>query len=343
MQGMKAPATSAQSVATPKIPPARTRLAQLAVRIAALWLLSVSLIKLFKGSPSDLPLMVQNFWGAMDLGLKFQLVVGIELSVGFLALLRPRWAWPLLVGMFSLFVAMLASMIAAGDSSCGCFGGAISMQPATMLMIDAACLLAILFTRPWSSLPATKVPWPLLLVAMATAWAAPFLAFKNIQLPTQPPTVAPTAQGWQLPAELPQFHILNPNGNKSRNEPSWAGRALKDTALGKLLDVELSPQDATWILYRITCEHCAKELIKIANDPELAAKLYVLVRIPEDGEESAVQVHQFPPMFEEVILPRLARGYVGQTPWMLDVAGGVVLKVTPGDGVDGETQVAPGQ
>lgn len=333
---MKASATSARNVSRPKIPAARVRLAQSAVRIAGLWILSVSLIKLFKGSPSDLPMMVQNFWASMDLGLKFQWVVAIELSVGFLALLRPRWAWPLLVGMLSLFVAMLISMIAAGLSSCGCLGGAISMKPSTMLLIDGACLLGILGTRPWSSLPASPPRWPLLLLALATACIAPFVVFKNVQLPAQQGEPTPSAAGgWQLPAVLPQFQVLNPN-----KEPRWAGMQLKDTPLGKLVDVELKPLDATWMLYRITCEHCAKELSDIANDPVLAAKLYVLVRIPENGDEAARQVHTYPPMFEELILPTLARGYVGQTPWTLEVAAGVVTKVIPGEGVEGVIQEA---
>lgn len=121
------------------------------------------------------------------------------------------------------------------------------------------------------------------------------------------------------------------------------GRPLKDTALGRMIDVELLPLDATWILYRITCEHCAKELSEIANDPVRAAKLYVLVRIPEENEEAARQVHTFPPMFEEVILPTLPKGYVGQTPWTLEVAAGLVTKVIPGEGVQGEVQEAAGQ
>ena len=345
MQGMKASATSARRVSAPHSTSARARLAPAAVRIAGLWVLSVSLIKLFQGSPSDLPLVVQNFWGSMDLGLKFQLTVAIELCAGFLALLRPRWAWPLLAGMFAVFVLILASLISKGASSCGCFGGAITMKPSTMLLIDAACLLGILATQPWSSLKPTPIRWALIVPALATAWIAPFLVFKNVQLPTQTPDVSTPAvsAAWRLPDPMPQFQVLNPNGNAARKEAPWVGRPLKDSPLGRLIDVELKPLDATWILYRITCEHCAKELSDIANDPERAAKLYVLVRIPEAGEEAARQVHTYPPMFEEVILPPLARGYVGQTPWTLEVAAGVITKVIPGEGVEGEMQEASGQ
>lgn len=323
---MKSPATSAPSVQAPQPNPTRARLALWTIRLSALWVLTVASIKLFKGSPSDLPLMVQNFMGWMDVGLKFQLVVAIELSVVFLAFLRPRWAWPLLAGMFTLFVAMLGKMMADGADSCGCFGGAIKISPAVMLALDGTCLLAILATRPWSSLAPSPVRWLLLLAALAVAWSAPFVAFKNQQLPTVPP---PVQQGvaWQLPFPMPEFQTINPR------KQAWQGKNLKETPLGVLLDVDLFPQDATWILYRITCEHCAKELMEIANDPELAAKLYVLVRIPEPNEEDYRQVNIYPPIMQEAKLPTLARGYFGQTPWTLEVEGGVIQSVTAGEGV----------
>ncbi len=311
----------------------RARLARLAIRVSALWVLAVALIKLFKGSPSDLPLMVQNFMGWMDIGLKFQLVVAIELSVVFLAFLRPSWAWPLLVGMFTLFVAMLSKMIMDGATSCGCFGGAIKIPPATMLALDGSCLAAILATRPWSSLAATPVRWLLLFAALACAWAAPFVAFKNEQLPTQPPAVHGAA--WHLPVTMPVFQTINPR------KQEWLGKNLKETPLGPLIDVELFPQDATWILYRITCEHCAKELMEIANDPVLSAKLYVLVRIPEPDEAKFRQVHQYPPIYQEALLPALARGYFGQTPWTLEVEAGMVKSVTAGEGVQEDSPPAP--
>ncbi len=312
----------------------RARLALLAIRISAVWVLAVASIKLFKGSPSDLPLMVQNFMGWMDIGLKFQIVVAIELSVVFLAFLRPSWAWPLLVGMFTLFVAMLSKMIADGATSCGCFGGAIKIPPAAMLALDGSCLVAILATRPWNSLNAAPLRWPLLLAAFAVAWIAPFVAFKNEQLPTQPPALPGVA--WHLPVTMPVFQTINPR------KQEWLGKNLKDTPLGPLIDVDLYPQDATWILYRITCEHCAKELMEIANDPERAAKLYVLVRIPEPDEAKFRQVHQYPPIYQEALLPPLARGYFGQTPWTLEVEGGVIKSVTAGEGVEKDPP-APGK
>jgi hypothetical protein len=327
MQAMVAAETSEKSMAKEKAAAARSLLASAAIRAAALWVLTVALIKLFKGSPSDLPQMVQNFIGAMDLGLKFQVVVAIELSVVFLAFLRPRWAWPLLTGMFALFVGMLATMMAQGVASCGCFGGAIKISPSTMIAIDGACLVAVLATQPWKNLPATPIRWVLLIPALAVAWIAPFAVFKNEQLPVQPP-VAPGA-AWHLPAKLPEFQILNPD-DPNKHQPSWIGKSLKETPLGTYLDVDLYPQDATWVLYRITCEHCAKEFADINGDPERAAKLYVLVHIPEPDEEKYRQVHELPPIMQEALLPPLSRGWIGQTPWMLEVEGGVVKSATPG-------------
>ncbi|HTF90594.1 MAG TPA: hypothetical protein VK843_19405 [Planctomycetota bacterium] len=301
---------------------ARGLFASATIRAAALWVFSVVLIKLVKGSPSDLPVMVRDFLGSMDLGLKFQLVIAIELSIVFIAFLRPRWGWPLLTALFTLFIAMLVTMIAQGATSCGCFGGAIKIKPGTMMFIDAVCLMLMLTNRPWIYLPAKPVRWGLLIPALAVAWIAPFLAFKNEKLPVVPAVVAP-GQAWHLPEKLPEFQVLNPDDPNDRN-PSWIGKPLRETTLGAYLDVDTLPQDATWILYRITCEHCAKEFLDIAADPERAAKLYVLIHIPEDNEENARQVHQYPPIMMEASLPPLPRGYMVQTPWVLEVEGGVV-------------------
>ena len=349
MQGMKRPATSAGNVNQPApatAAPRRERAALAAIWLSTAWVLVVASIKLFKGTPSDLPPMVQNFLADMDIGLKFQVIVGIELSVVALGLFAPRFAWPFFSGMFALFVAMLAKMISDGESSCGCFGGAIKFSPWAMLAIDGTCLAAILLTKPWSSLAGTRLRLVPLALAFVAAWAAPFTFFKNVQLPTAPPVVVtppapgtgPTAQdpstpppapaAWNLPEPLPQFQTINPA------KQNWLGKHLKETPVGQLVDVELFPLDATWILYRITCEHCAKEFQEIANDPERAAKLYVLVRIPEPDEEKYRQVHAYPPIFQEAFLPVLPRGYFGQTPWTLEVEGGVVKKVTAGEGIE---------
>ncbi len=328
MQCMKSSTTSARRVDTRLPPKSRVRLALLAIRLSALWVLIVASIKLFQGSPSDLPLVVQNFMDGMDVGQKFRVVVAIELSVVFLAFLRPTWAWPLLVGMFSLFVAILVKLIAEGSDSCGCFGGAIKIKPATMLVLDGICLAGLIATRPWRNLLATPTPWLLTVTALAAAWVAPFLIFKNEQLPTQQPDHSGTV-AWQLPAKMPEFQVINPN------KQAWLGKHVKETPLGALIDVDLYPQDATWILYRITCDHCAKELQAITNDPVLSQKLYVLVRIPEPDEEQFRQVlpAHYPPMHQEAILPPLARGYMGQTPWTLELEGGVIKSVVAGEGV----------
>jgi hypothetical protein len=321
----------------------RRALSAAVVRVTAIWVLTVALIKLFRGSPADLPMMVQNFIGSMDLGLKFQLVVAIELSVVFLAFLRPRWAWPLLAGMFTLFVGMLATMMAQGVDSCGCFGGALKIAPWVMLLVDGACLLALLATQPWKNLPSTEASWKLVVPALGVALAAPFVFFENRQLEEtpgngvnvpnaaatdgtggQPPVATPVP--WSLPATMPVWQSLTPN----KENASWIGKSLKETPLGSLLDVELYPQDAIWILYRITCDHCAAEFLAINADPVRSKLMYVLVRIPEADEEAHRQVHTYPELMIEAILPPLAKGYVGQTPWTLEVEGGVVKSATPG-------------
>jgi hypothetical protein len=298
----------------------RRRLAPAAVRVVGFWILSVALIKLFKGTPNDLPKLVQDFLPGVDLGLKLRIAVAIELTTGVLALLQPRLGWILQVPMLTLFVGMLIHMTATGVASCGCFGK-LSVPPPVMLALDSVCLAAILLTRPWSSLPRAPLRPLLLAPVLAVAIGAPWLVIGR------EPDAVPVFEGpWHLPEELPRFAILNPR----RQE--WLGKEIRRTELGIWIDTDQYPQDATWILYRITCEHCAKELAELAAKDD-GQTTYVLVRIPEENEEKYRQVHTLPPIAAEALLPPITQ-YVGQTPWTLRLEGGVVKDIRAGEGVD---------
>jgi hypothetical protein len=304
----------------------RDRAAPAVIRIVGVWILAVALIKLFKGTPSDLPGLVRDFWPSLDLALKLKLAIAIELATAALALLAPRFGWLLQVPMLTLFVGMLVVMTAQGAESCGCFGAALKVPPPVMLAVDGACLAAILWTRPWRLLrapqPSAVVRNAVLGGALAVAIASPFLVIR-----AEAPQVAVRDESgaWQAPAQLPDFAVLEPR--------KWVGQAIGDTELGVWVDTDQFPLDATWILYRINCPHCAKELKDLAEKYD-GQTVYVLVRIPEENDEAGREVHVLPPVAAEATLPALPRGYAVQTPWMLVLEGGVVASAHAGEGVD---------
>jgi hypothetical protein len=139
---------------------------------------------------------------------------------------------------------------------------------------------------------------------------------------------------WKLPAQMPEYLDFHPR------KQGWLGKRIRDTELGIWMDTELYPQDAVWILYRVTCEHCAKELADLAANYD-GSTLYVLVRMPEKDEEKFRQVTVFPPIAGEAILPELPRGYTGETPWTLKLEGGVVVDIKAGEGVNDTPPPAP--
>ena len=86
-----------------------------------------------------------------------------------------------MVLQFAVFLAILMQLILSGVSSCGCFGSKVTIAPQTMFAIDAACLLAILATRPWKTLgdrdrkPSLAIP----LLATVASFLAPFLLIES--------------------------------------------------------------------------------------------------------------------------------------------------------------------
>ena len=287
------------------------RAASLAVRLAALWLLAGALFKLLKGTPADLPTIVQAL--PFELGLTYKFAILIELCLGGIALLRPRWAWPFLVVAFVVFDLVLVSQIADGASSCGCFGSDVPVSPWAMLGIDTALLLAMLFTRPWARLRRRPVGIvaPLGSVAVvALAVLLPFVWFDR--------------QTYQDGAVVPgSFLILDVE--------SWTGTDVWDTELGQLplseyIDVTALPLDGLWVFWRATCDHCAAHLEHL-EQVETGERFITLIQLeePHDSEANRV-VHRMPVgnFVQHAALPPQIT-YVIQTPAEMTLEGGRIV------------------
>ena len=218
------------------------KLSPLAVRLPALWILGVALIKLTAGSPADIPIFIRENPLSQALGeqLNFQLIVAIELAFALVALFVPRIGWKLVSALLTIFVGVLLKLIAEGSTSCGCFGGAISLSPYAMLAIDGSLFAFLLFTRPWQALPAAPLPLARLALAALVGVVTPFVALPLIDswrkaqatpsAPTTPPNTDTTAPGTTTPAgdtstsspklpappALPQLPKSNPNAANAR-------------------------------------------------------------------------------------------------------------------------------
>lgn len=277
-----------------------------AVLLAAAWLAAISLAKLLAGNPGDLPKVVldRSPFGETP---TFALVISIELSVALLALLRPRVGWIPLAGLYLVFEAVLASLIAAGAKSCGCAGGALSIPPVLMASVDGALLLFLVATAPWKRLASPKVHAGLVLAGLVVVAAAPWILVERR-------STGPNAS----------FVVLHPD--------RWVGQVVYDvqelTEHLQPADVEKLPADGILLLWRQSCEHCRDHLRALANDSKLndGSHPIVLVQIRDDLKNDSV-VDAMPQGAHVTHLAfREGPQFALQTPWELHVEGGTITQ-----------------
>jgi hypothetical protein len=165
---------------------ARSFFGRVALTLAMLWLAAGALYKLFEGSPNDLPLVVRELSPLASLDT-MRVVIGIELAVIGLVIAVPRIGWFFLSGAFAVFIAVLVQQVMGGETSCGCFGGNIEIDPRVMLAIDGGLLAFLLATKPWSSLPrGSGLGAAALLPLFTVAAAAPYGKLQEVDLPIPP-------------------------------------------------------------------------------------------------------------------------------------------------------------
>jgi len=294
-----------------------------ALAVAA-WILAGALFKLLYGSPNDLPAILREL--PLSIDLVYKLAIAIELALVGLTLLKARWAWPLLVLTLLVFDAILLHQIASGATSCGCFGSKLAMSPKRMLTIDTALLLALLASRPWSGLRARGAPVAVVLPFCALLAALPWALDRRVDTitPARTSASAPTATGpapapaGQGPsALLASYAVLEPT--------SWIGRDIWDTQLAQWIDVEALALDGTWVLYRRTCDHCAKHLEQMSRT-DTGERPIVLVRIVETRDNDQNQLVHVLPQGSHVMHAELPASvdFVVTTPVILELEGGVV-------------------
>lgn len=302
-----------------------TRLAPLAVGLAAAWILVGAAFKLFLGTPNDLPPVVRDIY--RDPVLVYKVVIAIECAVSALAILRPKHGWWLVAGAYVVFEAILATQLAAGAESCGCFGSKVPMTPERMVLIDSLLLVFLLATRPWK-LPGRGAPWWLVLVLMAAGVALPFALDREVGAPPAP------AEGT---AAAPVGRAKVGRGFVSFDVEEWVGKSIDETPLAQAIEGGIGelPFDGPWILWRSTCDHCAKHLEHLAQNPP-DVPFITLVRLKERHDTEANR--------QVVVMPEGANvvqascpdtiDYVVTTPAELWLEGGIIVRAEEGVGVE---------
>lgn len=306
--------------------------ARLALWLACAWVAAGAFFKLFAGSPADLPPTIQDF-PFLRPEWTFNLAIGVELSIVFLALVRPRPFWALLALLFVVFDVLLWQMIQAGEASCGCFGSDVPLKPIHMLVIDSALLLGLLVTRVWSGFPERRLKTALVLstpvVAALLAWPWFWIDY-GLELP---PKAKPVADA---PGETPDpdavADVAQPEAPKLpdwyRFEPAgWEGQLIGDVDLASLL---VGGADAAWsipapahvVLYRLSCDHCREHFEKLMEEPLTDGRPVVLIQIPESTDAADVVTPVKPQDAFEFELVPLPRGYGVTTPVLFDLDEG---------------------
>ncbi len=297
----------------------KSSVAELAVRAAGAWLLVGAIAKLFLGTPKDLPQLIHDLT-PFDIDFTFRLVIGAELAIVCAAFLKPKLAWPVLVAVFVFFDFVLASQLAAGAESCGCFGASIKVSPYLMLAIDSVLLVAMLVTQPWSKIRRPGVSVPIVSACAAVLLALPWIVIRAPELSTAEAGSANNtgaASSVSAPAK-PRWVTLKPE--------KWVGKSIFDIPeLASMTESDKLPIDGKLVLWRQGCDHCKTHLAKMASTDD-GSRPIVLLQIRDDLDQTSI-VDLMPdgPNVVKIQFPDNQQ-FIVQTPWEIDVESGNVTR-----------------
>lgn len=296
-----------------------SKLAGVAVRLAALWLLTGALFKLFAGSPKMLPPLVLDNTPFTAIAT-FHVVIAVELSLVMLAMLKPHLGWMPISALFGFFLVILVHQASLGAESCGCMGDTIKMSPYLMMAIDGVLLAFVLLTRPWRSLLGPGLSTAILLAGVVVSIAAPWIVLGNRYQAPPPVTVNGQPTGTNGAGGSGKTFV-------EMDPAKWIGQTIYDVAdFTRWVPMEKIPSDGRIVMWRQGCDHCAKHLRDMANEKEATAPV-LLVQVRDDLKASRavdampsganVATHEMPDDVEVLI----------GTPVEIRVEGGLVKAV----------------
>ena len=288
--------------------------ASLVVRLVGLWILVGGCLKMLLGSPAELPAVLRDL--PVPTATVFALALAIELGVGVLALARPSRGWLPAAALLLVFLGVLGTQVAAGASSCGCFGADVTIDPVVMLVIDGLALLVLLASRPWR-LEAGRLELPWLATALAVLLA--------VGVP------------WTLDRETTTAELVTGTSKGPRwvetHWESWTGKPLDQTQLWPLLKPNARIQEGLIVLWSPVCEVCAEHLMLLASTQQ-GQQPVILLELPVEFEDEK-RVVKILPEGAWVTRDKLPpASYVDVTPPLhVEVSGGRVTKVVQGTDV----------
>jgi hypothetical protein len=306
--------------------PANAPLAPIAVRVAGAWLFAGAFFKLFFGTPNLIPPLVRDYT-PFSLILTYHVAIAVELAIVVLAMLKPRVGWIAITPLFAFFLVLLGDMLLKGQTNCGCFGKAFELHPGVMMLVDAACLILVLASRPWSASFRRGAPWAATAGAMAVGIALPWIIIgdKSHVSSDLVPVVVPsdgTTSTTPAPAPVDHSDVWIP-----MSPENWVGKSIYDVAeFTQWVPTDKIPTDGKIILWRQGCTHCAQHLREMAAKPDGATPI-LLVQVMDDLKDSpSVDAKPSGPNVTEFALPRGAVGLF-ETPAEIRLEGGNVTAV----------------
>jgi len=220
-------------------------------------------------------------------------------------------------------------VLSLDQESCGCFGSKIPIQPGWMLALDGGLLLFLLACRPWRALAGPRASWTVTGLAVVLALGLPWILDREVKDPGENAGVESVADpstdaggsgsGLRAWVELPLA--------------KWKGKLVHDTPLADYVDPDTLRPTGLYVLWRWTCDHCARHLEHLAKT-EAGARDLVLIRLtePQDNEGNrAVFTLPTGPFVQSVALPETT-DYVITTPGELVVEDYQIL--SGAEGVD---------
>lgn len=281
-------------------------------RLVGLWILVGACLKLFAGSPADLPEVLREL--PLETGLLFKLAVSAELAIGLLALLRPSRGWLPVKLLTLVFLVVLGFQMARGEESCGCFGAAVTISPLVMLIIDGIAFIALVLVKPWRlARDEGEAPWGITALVILAALSLPWIFDRQ----TTTHDIATGGGGGG-----PQWVELKWS--------TWKGKPLKDTELWPLLGPRARVGEGVIVIWRASCEVCAQHLEKLTETQE-GQNPVVLLELPKEFDDETLVVKLLPQGAWVIRQALPEASYIDVTPPLhIEVEDGTVTGVWEG-------------
>jgi len=218
------------------------------VRAGAGWIALGGVMKLFWGSPFDLPEVLHGLMSSNPAGF-LALVIGIELFVATLALASPRLGWWCVAGLLAVFTIIAGIETVRGAEACGCFGGAVAVPPWLVAMLDLVFLAGVMAVQPWQLLK--SAPWRIWSVGPALGGFVVALLVIGEESSFTPADATPNGASDRAASNTPIEIVPRDNGVEDESPSIPGGGTTSDgnSALpGNSGTQSAPPTEGTWRL-----------------------------------------------------------------------------------------------